>query len=379
MILRENSRNVLLISLVAPIVMLSAFVDGGFVRRLAMALAIILLLIPTGGAGVKIKKSELFLGLFACWLMISTLWTEAPVYMTSVISDYLGFLACMVMVGRLADAGRKSYEALSVAYILGALVAAFQVIQAWGQGISFEGSGRFTVGEINSNYIAYTIASAFPVLAVFSLRSSAGRSMGIIAGYFAIMFLMIFAVSLTGSRGALVSIFLVILIWGLRAFRKRFFVFFSAMFVFFLIAVLLIDYLPEQIRVRLIMGEVGGVNNDIMTGRSEIWGAAFGMIGLDPIKGLGVGAFQFINDGVAPHNLILGLLLDAGVVGFLLYFAWLFFALFSRRNATDSYLFFSSSVFIVYWIPIAMTGVWIISPAICVVLALMASKSAKSL
>lgn len=102
-----------------------------------------------------------------------------------------------------------------------------------------------------------------------------------------------------------------------------------------------------------------------LSGRLDLWPIARSMFdSFYMFAGIGAGAFPEVNPlGIGAHNVFLSIMLDAGLIGltlFLMFLLLLFRPALSRRASRDSvYLF---GLFICFWFPIGLSGVWEVAP-----------------
>lgn len=148
------------------------------------------------------------------------------------------------------------------------------------------------------------------------------------AGYYfvltGIILVNIYAMFLTGSRGGLVSLILIILILALlsekssKLVSKHTFINFVVIALILTIAFFLAKaYLPERIFERLfnIYGYEGGSE------RINIWGNAARIFLANPLFGGGWGSYWGYNGYYsAVHNTFISIIVDGGIIGFILFF-----------------------------------------------------------
>lgn len=101
-----------------------------------------------------------------------------------------------------------------------------------------------------------------------------------------------------------------------------------------------------------------------LSGRLQIWPEAIRYITEYPLFGIGPGAFLDVGIlQVGAHNLILTVLLDTGLLG-LLTMSLFFTSLLSfvRGSIGGDKGQFTITLFVLYFVPIAMSGHWEVSP-----------------
>lgn len=274
---------------------------------------------------------------------------------TTVFSLYLLSSVALILVGRFC-ANRLNRMVVGFFYIAGAASASFMLL--------IDDSIRASLFGLNANYVAYCIAMAGAV--VFALDTEIAK-LAINKYQFprflvsvVLMGLFFGGVLKTGTRGAVISLLFVAILWLFICFRKR------ALFgvAFISIAAFLAYWvyvgLPDYIQNRLVYGDDS--SGDISSGRYDAWAEAldFGLGNF--FFGIGPGNFESVSlSKIAVHNSFLSVFTEVGFVGFCGYLFCLvvFFVKLFRygrlnKNAFGVVLFFS-------WLPIALTGVWEVS------------------
>jgi len=274
---------------------------------------------------------------------------------TTVLSLYLLCSVALIFVGRFC-ANRFNRVVVGFFYVAGAAAASVMLV--------LDDSIRASLFGLNANYVAYCIAMAGAV--VFALDTELARLavdqyrvprflvsvilMGLFFG----------GVLKTGSRGAVISLLFVTLLWLFIYFRKR--PLFGIVFV--ALAAILVYWayfeLPDYIQNRLVYGDDS--SGDISSGRYDAWAEALDF-GLGNIFfGIGPGNFENLSlSKISVHNSFLSVFTEVGLVGLFWYLLCLF-AFFVKlfrygrlnKNSLGIVLFFS-------WLPIAFTGVWEVS------------------
>lgn len=353
----------LFLLIVAILVGLSVCTSGHDVRRYAVfALFSYLVIALVSKSFKRVKLSELLLLFFVWWVLASLFWKQTDTTIMGVFFDYFGMASCFYL-GRRSIRSKEDMNFLFVSYLLGASFSSILVIINWKFGISLDDSGRFTAGDLNANYVAYTIATGMAVILMLMKNRVGLDSNFLKAMYIFLIVVMIFAIGLTGSRGALTSSLIVLFFIFINGLRSRLLLTLSIAMMLVTVSVFLFDYLPDFIQARLLSSD--GDSGDVLTGRGDIWSYALELMFKSPLLGLGIGSFEYIV-GYHTHNVFLSVIVETGIVGLLLYFSVILITVFEKQHSKVGVRYFlrwEGIIFFLSWIPIAMTGVWVISPA----------------
>lgn len=309
----------------------------------------------------KARKIELIMVAFWLWAALSFFWSHDQTQSLYHLNSYVGCFLAFVLISRIS-ADLKWWRLIGWAIIAGCAVASAIVVSKGAEFVSGGiGDERATIGQLNANYVAYSIATSIPV--VLALMSSRRWPLLLRLLLIAYIGLAGAAVAFSGSRGALLAISASLLsFFAIRA-RRSLLTSALALSCVVLGVVILYDYLPGPVQFRLDMFwdaltvSSGAVD---LTGREDIWPYAIEAFVSNPMLGVGVGAFPTANPlHVYAHNIPLVMLAEIGVVGFLFYFAIIaiiFHRLFLRGGATG----FRGAGFALFltWVAIALTGVW---------------------
>lgn len=248
---------------------------------------------------------------------------------------------------------RTNYDWLWLAYsyLAGCIVAAISLVVSW---VTSNGAiyGRLTVGELNANYVSYSLATGVTVALILILFSNSKVKNNLLIG---VISMLSFAILLSGTRGSIISVvFLLAMYYSFQLKHQPLKVFWT-LFLSIITAALLLSVIPETVYTRIVSD--GSTSDDVSSGRYDIWSLATSFISEKPLLGNGLHYFesQSLNE-VKVHNVFLTLLVEFGIVGFILYTSVIFsFAFMKSENINIKH---ARILFIVSWLPIAMTGVW---------------------
>jgi len=223
---------------------------------------------------------------------------------------------------------RDQQQSLLVAFCLGELIPLAGIFNSFRTGNRLMFSERYTAIGLNADDIGLTLAMGIPI-AWHLIRTYSGslrrtvRAAGLI--YFVLAPV---AILLTGTRGAtitgVVALSIVPLTLPWRSIRSV-----------VLIAVMLVAIgatativVPQRMWARILTIKQELLEGGSMTGRAGIWQTGVDLIPEHPMFGVGASAFgaavePILNKRQAPHNLLLGLVVELGIVGFSIYAALL--------------------------------------------------------
>lgn len=183
------------------------------------------------------------------------------------------------------------------------------------------GRGSFGSG---ANSLAATLVFAMPFLvSMWKIYKSTIIRLAVMGG----LFLLILMTINTGSRGGLLAMLTVV---GVTVFHTRYRVITTIVAVCLLVGGWYL--LPDQYKGRYATLVSDEDANDISTGRVEIWENGMRMFSSHPILGIGSGAFIAANSSgdfgppidLNPHSIYVQLLAEVGLIGFLVWFSFLF-------------------------------------------------------
>ncbi|MGC5286529.1 O-antigen ligase family protein [Micromonospora sp. DT231] len=304
--------------------------------------------------------------LTAGWAVASLLWTShaditgPAAYRYASVS--LLFVACRHVVR-----GRRDVLLVGWTFLLGCAVVAVEVAtgaRAQGQVLLF--AERYGIDGREVNGTAYTLAAGV-VLALVLAAAGAHRPVLRLAPL-ALAVLLGYGVLLTGSRGAAIGI-----VAGLGgALAARVAPRLTGVTVAGLAAALVV-LVPFGLAPRaelLWLDNLYGRPTGDISGRLSIWPYALSTWSESPLNGSGAGVFISTNPyEIGPHNLLLTVGNDLGLVGVLLYFGAMAAALVGTARTGRAGLLLACA-FTGVMLPIWLTGQWETSLAFWLVLAL---------
>lgn len=295
----------------------------------------------TGGAAVGLALfTALFSGRFRRWhafhlaALLFVVWagcTQLYFYqgggdrLPNKFWTYVQLLLVLWIMWELA-ASKQRQLGLLAAYVSGAYVAAFGTILLLRRA---EALRRLALGGADPNDIAMTLALALPMAWYLGLTYRRPFVRWICRAYIPVGLV---AIALTGSRGGMITGLAAMAIVPFTMTRLTPTRLATAVAALGLSGALAVIYVPDKIVQRLATTGTS-VENLSLGGRFSIWVAAVRAFAQRPVVGYGTGSFR---TAVRPygieqvaHNSYLSVLVEQGLVGFLLYYAMFVAALVS--------------------------------------------------
>ncbi|MFE9201804.1 O-antigen ligase family protein [Micromonospora sp. NPDC007230] len=300
------------------------------------------------------------------WAYASLIWTDwadltAP-------SAYRYASVCLLFVAaRHVLRTRRDLLLVGWTFLAGCAVVAIEVITgARSQGPVDLFGQRYGIDGINLNFTAYTLTAGM-VLALVVAAVTTGRLLLRLSPLAIAMFLG-YAVLLTGCRGAAVGMVLGAAVLLMARLVPRLTVGTLVVVVIALVVLVPLELLPER-QIMWLDNLYDRPTGDL-SGRLAIWPYALKTWSEDLLTGSGAGVFIGTNPfEIGPHNLLLTVGNDLGLVGVLLYFGAIAAALLATAR-TGRVSLLLSGTFAAAMVPIWLSGQWETSLAFWLVLAL---------
>lgn len=275
------------------------------------------------GAGRLRRPGSLLtlMALFVAWTGASVLWSiDADLSVTQAIT-YAQLLLLAVILWDLVETEQALRLTLQ-AYVLGTWVCVAMLLQAF---LTGDVMRRFTVGEFNQNTLGLVLALALPMAwHLASTARSAARSGDPTARLRLLNLALIpgalFGILLTSSRAALLGALLGLGYMALSLRHARWGWRVAAVVLAIAIAGYGWRFIPEQSLERY-GSTASEVQSGDWNGRLQIWEEGLRLIEDNWLLGVGARAFATgaVETGNAPHNLVLSLLAELGLIGFSLF------------------------------------------------------------
>lgn len=225
---------------------------------------------------------------------------------------------------------------------------------------------RQSVPDHNSNFTSYCL-SAIIFIIMSNLILNRNNLIQSLLFHTSII-TAIYCILLLGTRAAIISCILLYIALFTRSILKR-----SSyrMFTFASVAISAATA-TGQIEAMLLWIDTFSERSDgELSGRSPSWDVARAYFLDHPLLGIGPGAFNSVNPlQVGAHNTVLKLALDTGLMGLVIFFAWLSvnFANIKLEEPLKSRI---AVLWMAYALPISLSGEWIQSPIVWVTFAVL--------
>jgi O-antigen ligase len=268
----------------------------------------------------KPRPFHLAVILFVLWNIVSVFWSKNADQALSRAMTYLQLVGLVLVLWDIYLTPAMVRVGLQ-AYILGGYISVGSTISNFVTGITaHEQIVRYTATGFNENEISLVLALGIPIawyLAVFAQEGRYARWLRWIN--YAYVPLSLFAILLTASRGGLISTFPAFL-FILATFTRlrllpRVLLFLALIGALFAVQ----SFVPESSYERL-AGASDEIAEGDLTGRVDIWLGGLDLFLEHPLIGVGTGMFQFSTVlQRAAHNAYLEILVELGLIGFILF------------------------------------------------------------
>jgi O-antigen ligase len=260
--------------------------------------------------------------------MLFVIWAACGVYLLGMqnipkkIWTYAQLFLVLWMIWELAPSGRRVLGLLG-AYVFGAYVSALDTIL-----LSRREAGlmrRFAAGEFDPNDLAMILALALPMAWYLGMTHHKPLFRWIFRGYLPVGLV---AIGLTGSRGGMLAGMTALLIVPLTMTKLSPGRIATSIAMLGIACALAVAYIPETVVQRL-----GTTSTEVeggrLGGRFKLWVAGTKAFTLKPLVGYGAAGFK---TAISPylgsaaqvaHNSYISVLVEEGLIGFLLYMAML--------------------------------------------------------
>jgi O-antigen ligase len=257
---------------------------------------------------------------FVIWSALSYSWTIAPAMTTERTGSYVQLLLMIWLVWEFARDDERQLS-LVAAYVMGGWVASlstlYNFVTGTGDNVGFA-DGRYAAEGANENELGITLAISLAMAGYLMARNKAPRFL-----WFAYVPVCLLSLLLTGSRGSFIAVLIAVLVFPLTMGSYS-----SAEKKIGGIALILATAIGLAFVPRTTWERIGTIGSEIsqgtLTKRTDIWRAGMDVYRDHPFLGVGAGAYgpsvykQLDIDYVA-HNSYLSVLVELGVVGFILF------------------------------------------------------------
>jgi O-antigen ligase len=299
---------------------------GSVSRALGLAVvgAAVVMTMVTG----RFRKPDAILGFataFGVWCALSLMWTISNEDTVASAFRFAQLIASLWVIREFIRT-REQVQTLLTAFFLGLFVPLLDLLNNFRTGVEIrEGTNRYSGSNFNADMVGFSMAIGLPI-AWHLFR----HSRGVVARVLSLIFLAAapLALVLSGTRGAFVVavVALSIIPTDFPRASVRSYALTGALV---LLGALLLTQVPQANWERMLTIKNEVVEGGSMNGRSAIWRAGLQAFQDRPLMGAGPGTFT---DAIQPyyrntrrriysHNLAIGMLVEEGIVGFVLFTA----------------------------------------------------------
>lgn len=260
--------------------------------------------------------------LFLLWNGLTLLWSIAPGTSLTGFITYTQIFGMILILWDLFETEQQAEIALQ-AFVLGAYISCASVFINWLTAPSPNSPEHNRINALGFETDGIALITALAIPAAWYLAtgpSSVNRTKLMITVNFVYLPAAVFAIILTGTRGAAIASVptLIFILWSLRrsSSRRRFIAW--TMLGLGVLGVML--FAPPEM-IQRIGGSVADVlEGDSLSGRRDIWADSLETFAEHPIAGVGLDSHResSIYDKEA-HNTVLSILVESGIVGFVLF------------------------------------------------------------
>lgn len=262
--------------------------------------------------------------LFFFWSGMSYYWSAAPAVTASNVFTLAQLLVMAWLVWQFCRSERDS-ALLMQAFVIGCYITVAVALATF---FSTADPGFRNVGRFNPNTFAIVSALAIPMAWILALRRDRLAWLNLVYPAFAIV-----AIVLAASRGGLITGIVALTAVPAAMFHmslsRRIVLFALIAGVTWSAFVYAPQFYPELERnIERLSSTTEELSGGTLTGRTTIWKAAIQLFSSSPVGGIGSGAFvpaaePILGEKKAPHNALLAVAAETGLVGLVLYGALL--------------------------------------------------------
>lgn len=298
----------------------------------------------------KVKKLPIFYYLVLAFIILNV----ASFFISSNTNNSIEKIFLFMQLGFLAWVifefvpDQKSIDKLLKAFVFGTLIIAVQSFLVYLNGSSQTLGTRITIEGYNYNSISTIMTLSLPITIYLALK---GSKLILIYIPFAV-----FSILLTGSRMAFILLLFVGISFIWLLFMRKTKLRKTILLASIMLVILIFNQIPEAqlerlgtIDEELSSGEIGG--------RGDIWRGGFITFTQNPILGVGAGGFQkevvknsISNIESSAHNSYLSILVEYGLVGFVLFFSMILILLIAALKIDDKYTKWLFVTIMIFWL-----------------------------
>lgn len=346
----------------------------GSIGRVAgfLAFGTVFISVLKDGTMRRLRKFHLFLLGFLFLISLSIFWSADPEETGHTIRLMVQSSWVAWIIWQLCRTP-ESLRSIRAAFLLGQCTLVALTVQAFLNGSIVQSAkeARFAASGWNWNDMAVTLSLGIPIACEFALASKHIPSR--VLGY-GTLALSVIGVLLTSSRTGMFGAGVALLALPLLARRTKLSTKFLASLAILLTFLLSLQILPEQTFARL---QTTGqeVSSGNMNNRTATWQVGLLAFPSHMFLGVGAGAFKAgTGSFFSPHNTYLQVLIENGMVGFVLYLLILAAVLVALRRLRGSEKVYTGVLFLTYLVCTTVIH-WIAMPATWFIFGLIVAES----
>lgn len=315
----------------------SVIISGvGSINRLLGLISFCISLIYIVSIRRTVKKMTLFMLLsltFLFWVSFTIFWSYNIQNSLTVWLTAIQIILMIQLINEVVDT-KNDLLFLIKAFLLGIFTSVISIILSFINGVSYTIYDlRFTAFGTDPNDVGVTLAIAIPILWYLILNEKDKVFLLISKIFFP---LIIFSIVLTGSRGALLTAIVALLIIPFTYNKLKTIHKILTLIIFSVLTMILIKVVPVSVveRIFSIRDELSSGN---VSNRTDLWYAGLKVFSENPIQGVGIGAFadsvqSYLGYGYVAHNTFISILVEQGLVGFCIFLLILVYLFVNSRN-----------------------------------------------
>lgn len=276
----------------------------------------------------KLGPFQIMVALFVMWNALSVFWSENPNRSFAHTKTWAQMFLLVVILWDLYTTRARVMAGLQ-AYILGAYVAVGSAVYNYFTGkVYYTNYQRFSAGETNPDGFGFVMALGLPV--AWYLAGSINKNG--IGGFLRLLNYLyipaaLLGIALSGTRTALIAS-VIGMAFGLASLtRVRLF---ARILIFILLSSAILILLP-YVQTLESFQRLGTTGEEITAGdlnnRTNNWSEGLASFVQRPLLGVGSNMYRSINSlGKVGHNSFISVLIELGLIGFILFFVILMIA-----------------------------------------------------
>jgi O-antigen ligase len=289
----------------------------GTISKLMGIIALLLAVLATV-ISARVRRLQPFHILAVLFVVLAGLGVFRSIDEPRAISKFLTYFQLLLvlwMIWELAPNTQRQ-RGLLLAYVCGAYVSAFNTFMDYREGLhTHKAATRFAAEGFDANDLGMTLALALPMAAYLAVTYRQPLLRWLCRGYLP---LGVLAIGLTASRGALIAMIVALLIIPATMTRLSPAKMVGTILVLLVVGTVAVTQIPETTWQRWSTTR-REVESGTMNSRLGTWRVALRVFTFKPILGYGTSGFNWAVKGQS-HNSYLAILIEQGVVGFILYF-----------------------------------------------------------